>query len=368
MPPMFLSQQQGQCMFFMANLRITLLSSCVPKANYYTQTIPNPRDGNNRLTKRGSRPSHPLLKAYDNEIQGTLFKTFLKKIFYIYFLIMLAGIMPAFADAGDDDKGIEDNRTFHVYDDVDLVSTLKFSYGKPNIIIKSVYPQLASETMRDGIDNFNELAMAIVQDEINQFRAKVKDYSFAQKTLPRTKITNNLYIDYNTSYIKSKHDHIISIRFTIQGFITGISQPYHHHRVINYNLDTSQEIELSDLFLPGSNYLALLSNYTSARLNRHLRNKDAISYGTAPMPGNYQIWNIKPNGLLITFEESQVAPRIQGAQTIFVPYSVLREIASPDSPVAACILHKKRCSSTHLLTGGFIDEATKSNPQKTKFL
>lgn len=60
----------------------------------------------------------------------------------------LVSITSAFASDMDDDSGLEDNMTFHVYDDVDLVSTLKFEYGKPRIIIKSVYPQLAALTER----------------------------------------------------------------------------------------------------------------------------------------------------------------------------------------------------------------------------
>ncbi len=263
----------------------------------------------------------------------------------------------AFADAGDEDNGIEDSRTFHVYDDVDLVSTLKFAYGRPKIIIKSVYPQLASETDRDGINTFNQIAMGIVQDEMNQFRTLVKGYEFLQKKLPRAKVTNNLYIDYDTSYLKSQYNHIISIRFNIQGFIIGMPRPYHHHRVINYNLDTSQELDLSDLFLPGTDYLSVLSNYTSTVLYRHLQDTQSIAYGTASIPKNYENWNIKPNGLLITFEEKKVAPSIYGAQTVFIPYSALIEVISPDSPIAYCIKHRRRCNNTNLLTGGFIDEA-----------
>lgn len=279
----------------------------------------------------------------------------LKKLIYFSMLWITFAAFPASAAVTDDDSSLEDSMTFHVYDDVDLVSTLKFEYGKPKIIIKSVYPQLASETPRDGVMTFNDLALQIVKDEITRFRALVKSNASAQK-----KASNNLYIDYNTSFIKPAKDHILSIRFSIQGNV-GKNGPYHNHISVNYNLDKNQKMELSDLFFPDSNYLSVLSDYTQNVLNKQLTNKSKIADGTAPRSKNFQTWNIKPNGLLITFNENQVAPSIFGAQTILVPYSALSHILSTDSPVADCVQHKAKCVRYNLLTGGFIDEAANTS-------
>ncbi|VVC74830.1 Peptidoglycan-N-acetylmuramic acid deacetylase PdaC [Aquicella siphonis] len=279
----------------------------------------------------------------------------------ISFFISLAAFSPSQANPADEDSGLEDSMTFHVYDDVDLVSTLKFEYGRPRIIIKSVYPQLVSETDHAGVDTFNEMALQYVKDEIALFRERVKDHAEAQKKIPKDKITNNLYIDYNTSYIKSKRDHIISIRFSIQGYVGGTAEPYHTHRVLNYNLDKNQAIELSDLFIPGSNYLEILSRYTRFDLARRLKNSSRIADGTLPVPESFANWNIKPTGIVITFDENRVAPDVYGAQTVLVPYSALSEVIAPDSPVADCIAHRSRCLSNNLLTGGFIDEAANTN-------
>lgn len=278
------------------------------------------------------------------------------------FIVLLAicsvfATFPAFADAADDDSGLEDSMTFHVYDDVDLVSTLKFEYGKPRIIIKSVYPQLASETDHDGVNSFNETSLQIVQDEIAKFRSIVKSNAAVQKKMAKGTVANNLYIDYNTSYIKPNRDHIISIRFSVQGFSSGDAYPFHDHIAFNYNLDKGQRIELSDLFIPNSNYLDVLSAYTSKSLERQLKVKNMIADGTAPKPENFQIWNLKPNGLLITFNESQVAPRVLGSQSILVPYSALSQVIAPDSPIDDCMKHNTKCARNNLLTGGFIDEA-----------
>jgi len=263
-------------------------------------------------------------------------------------------------DNNDDminDSSIDHTPTYNLYDDVDLVSTLKFQYGRPRLVIKSVYPQLASDTDNDGVNNFNGLVMQLVQNEIASFQNNIKMHIPSQKIAAKTKGNNSLYIDYDTSYLKSGKDHLVSIRFSTQGYLASMAHPYHYHHVINYNINTSQQIQLSDLFTPNSNYLATLSGYCYQVLSRRLPNKNMISGGTAPTPENYANWNIKPNGLLITFDEYRVAPYVEGAQTVLVPYSFLLSIISPQSPIAACVSHRRRCTSNNLLTGGFIDEA-----------
>ena len=86
-------------------------------------------------------------------------------------------------NASDDDVVKDDSRVFHVYEDVDLVSTLKFDYGKPRIVIKSVYPQLASETDKDGVNTFNQDILDIVNEEIENFKTKVTSFKSTWKNM-----------------------------------------------------------------------------------------------------------------------------------------------------------------------------------------
>lgn len=279
---------------------------------------------------------------------------------WLLFLSCLLTANLALANTNEEDAGLEDNMTYHLYDDVDLVSTLKFEYGKPRIIIKSVYPQLVSETEHEGVENFNRLSIIAMQNAITEFRAQVKDSAALQKELAKEKMTNNLYIDYNTSYVRAKRDHIISVRFSMQSLIAGYAHGFHRHEALNYNIDKSQFLQLSDLFIPDSDYLGILSNYTRKILQNRLKDKEMINEGTSPRPENFAVWNIKPNGILITFDNARVAPRVYGAQTVFVPYSVLAGVISSESPISDCIQHQARCTRNNVLTGGFIDEASNS--------
>lgn len=276
----------------------------------------------------------------------------MKRIILLSILTCLFVCTPLYADdTADDNTGRDDTQVYHVYGNVDLVSSMKFQYGaKPKIFVKYVYPQLEvdSDSLSNnvGIDNFNKQVMDMIQQEITQFKSQAKA---GRK--------NDLYIDYDTSIIRADGDYIISIRFSMQEFIAGMAHPFHFHRVINFNLNKNETITLQDLFQPNADYLDLLSKYSSFALNRRLSDKQLIAKGTAPKPENFNIWNIKPNGLLITFDEYQVAPHINGAQTVLVPFSELKRMISPDSPIADCINHRRSCARSNLLTGGFIDEA-----------
>lgn len=281
-----------------------------------------------------------------------------KRLLLLCTALWLVNIVPALAgyQSADDNTGRDDTQVFHIYKDVDLVSTLKYAYGRnPHYFVKAVYPQLEGDMDNTNIDDFNRRVITLIQDEIASFQNQVINKQDTANTSSKAK--NNLYLDYDTSTIKSNGDHIISVRFTIQGFIAGMAHPYHHHRVMNYDLETGETIELADLFREHANYLAAFADYTSHYLYKRLPDKDLLLAGTAPKAENFINWNIKPTGILITFEEYQVAPYVNGAQTVLVPYAVLKKIMHKDSPIADCVNHRSRCLRSNLLTGGFMDEA-----------
>lgn len=274
--------------------------------------------------------------------------------FFIGVLISLFTIPFSFAQEEDDataNASKDFTPIYHISDQVDLIPTLKFSYSRPRITVKSVFPQLEGDIQ--SIDNFNQLVNKLVEDEISDFKNQV---TLSQAQIANTKLRNNLFIDFDSSVIKSNDSHILSFRFVFQGYIGGKKHPYHYHRVLNYDLENDEKIELSDLFRPGEDYLVVLSNYTRKALFKRLEDTEMILVGTGPHEENFRNWNIKPNGLLITFDDYQVAPSSNGAQTVLVPYAILKPLVSSDSPIAGCIKNRKKCARTNLLTGGFIDE------------
>lgn len=273
--------------------------------------------------------------------------------------ILIASLLSASYVCAEEETAKKDHTPiYHIYADINMKSTVKYENEK-KMVMKYVYPQLTTETPDEFIDKFNAQILDIKDQITAEFKQKVQDNESTLKSLPKelAKGNNNLQVDYDSSTVESGDNYIVSIRFSVSGMIVGMAHPYHYYRVFNYNLDTGEQLELNQLFNPDADYLAVLSNYTRGELEKRLSDKEMVAEGTSPKPENFKNWSVKPNGLLITFDETQVAPYVEGAQTVLVPYSVLKPIIAKDAVIAGCIKHRKSCANSNLLTGGFIDEA-----------
>jgi hypothetical protein len=116
----------------------------------------------------------------------------------------------------------------------------------------------------------------------------------------------------------------------------GGAHPGTFYLAINYDTTTRKILSLADLFEPGTDYLGLVSSLCIAELQTRseLLFPDFATHGAAPMPENYQTWAITPNGLLVVFQEYQVAPYVAGAQTVLIPYQALAEQLDPSGPLS----------------------------------
>ncbi len=252
-------------------------------------------------------------------------------------------------------------QTYSLPDNIKLTSAVKIEYDKPRIVIKEVFPQLTAETPNENVDEFNDLVAEIIENAVAEFKLEASNNQIISKNIPKSALKNNLYIDFSTSFLQSGKYPIISIRFNIQGDIIGQAHGFHKHVTLNFDLKNGEELSLSDLFKENSDYLKIIADYTNGVLSKApAANKELIDNGTKPTEDNFLRWNVKPNGLLFTFEEYQVAPYSSGAQTVLVPYAILNDVIDIDSPINGCVTHKTRCLNSSLLTGGFIDEALNS--------
>ena len=93
-------------------------------------------------------------------------------------------------------------------------------------------------------------------------------------------------------------------------------------------------LRLGQLFLPGSNYLESIANYCIGQLSSRNIGFDSFSTGAQPLQENYGNWNITADGLLITFDEYQVAAYAAGPQEVNVPYAEVQSIIDPHGPLA----------------------------------
>jgi hypothetical protein len=172
---------------------------------------------------------------------------------------------------------------------------------------------------------FNEAVAALVQVEVTAFKEA------APEALDTPEGSS---FDVSFAVISPPGGDLVSLQFGITGYSAGAAHPYHYTRTFNYQLSTGQELTLDQLFLPGADYLNVLADYCKAELQQRLGSDVFFVEGADPKPENYPNWNLSWEGVIITFDEYQVAPYAAGPQMIPIPYAVLKEIIDPQGPAA----------------------------------
>jgi hypothetical protein len=196
----------------------------------------------------------------------------------------------------------------------------------PTYKITSQVPQLTgSDDPR--VVAFNQQLNQLVMDEVDVFRQ-----GFRQ--LPITPLSNGSWLEAKYTLVSQVGD-LWSFKFDFSFYADTAAHPGLNSITVNYDLAQGRELTLSDLFLPNSNYLEMISNYCIAELSKQMYSDSLFLEGAKPTPENYRNWNITPDGLMITFREYQVAPYASGPQTAIVPYRELQTVIYPEGPLAS---------------------------------
>jgi len=197
----------------------------------------------------------------------------------------------------------------------------------PDFTITSRTPKLTgSDDPR--VTAFNDLTASVVQKAISEFKNNLAE----MQPLPDLDVQSTFDVGFT---LFSETGNILSLQFTEEGYVEGAAHPYHILEALNFDLDRGAQITLDSLFQPGSDYLLTIANFCATELtSRDIGFTDAFTQGAAPLPENYQNWNIAPDGLLITFNEYQVAPYAAGHQTVTIPYADLASFINPQGALA----------------------------------
>jgi len=201
---------------------------------------------------------------------------------------------------------------------------LKEEGSSPKYSIDAQVPVLkGSDDPR--VNQFNDEMALLIQQEIGVFKDNVRELA----PVPGSN-GSSLTAKYS---LLSGPGNIMSIKFDIMKYIAGAAHPGTHSRTLTYDLEAGVDMSLQGLFISGSNYLQVISDYCLLKLKSTI--PDLFSTGVDPVAANYQSWNITPDGLLITFDEYQVAAYALGPQTVVIPYSDLKTVINPQGPLAA---------------------------------
>ena len=198
----------------------------------------------------------------------------------------------------------------------------------PPFTITAQTPQLTGSS-DPRVQAFNQRLAELVQKEVETFRT-----NFLQNPNPPLSGGSSLEVTYTLVH---QFGEIWSLKFDFSFYSDGAAHPGLYSLTLNYDLAHNRELTLGDLFLPDSNYLEAISAYCIAELSKQPFFEGPFTEGAQPTLENYRNWNITPQGLMITFDEYQVAPYAAGPQTIIVPYTELHAMLAPSGPLADLI-------------------------------
>lgn len=164
----------------------------------------------------------------------------------------------------------------------------------------------------------NNAVMKMINDCLNQFRKFIKDNGFSL----------NQYYTLNIFYNKYEYSNYLSYVFRISEY-TGGAHPNNTVSTISYNKDNNTIITIESLVKDNEKLLDLLSNESRSILKSNPLFKTDIIYdmmiaGTKPEMKNFKNLAFSKDGLIIFFEQYQIAPYSYGEFNVVIPYSKLK--------------------------------------------
>lgn len=196
--------------------------------------------------------------------------------------------------------------------------------AEPPFTSKVTLPALQLQSGNDPrIQAFNERLYWLAQDQATFFKNDV----IANATVPPIAAGSSIEVQYT---LIGQRGSIWSFKYDIYFYFDGAAHPGSYSLAINYDLGNGRELTLADLFQPGSNYLQVIADYCKAELLSRDSVFESFISGADPTTENYARWNLSNEGLVITFDEYQVAPYAAGRQLVTIPYSAMESIANPN--------------------------------------
>lgn len=177
------------------------------------------------------------------------------------------------------------------------------------------------------LKKFNDQIATLIQQAVDDFENNVV-------SMPPMPVLNGSSFDVQYKLL-SQPGNILSIKFEMLGYVNGAAHPYHLNPTFNFDIESGKALLLADLFLPNTDYLTPISKYCVTELGkRDIGFTSDFAQGADPKPENYKNWNITADGLMITFDEYQVAAYVAGPQAVVIPYGELKSLIDPKGPLA----------------------------------
>lgn len=172
-------------------------------------------------------------------------------------------------------------------------------------------------------DVINGYFKTFVTDSIAQFK---EDTSWAKDNSDSAEAASlSLEISY-THQRSARADNVVFSTGTYTGGAHGLQTT----KTFVFS-PTGQQITLSGLFSNGINGLKTVAPYVRQQLMKMENvNADFVAEGTEPTEANFERFVVTDAGITFIFDPYQVAAYSEGTQTVDVPFSMFRSVASKD--------------------------------------
>lgn len=185
-----------------------------------------------------------------------------------------------------------------------------------NYLIDIKYPQgFQSSEVNSVIKEF----IAKTQD---QFMKSLSDDADTPADAPGK---TGLNITYSVPY---KLKNALSVRFNVSIYHRGAAHPANN--VVVKNFIDGHPVQLTDLFVPGSDYLKSIAAFSKQAITaKKISDEKWIAEGTKPVEKNYEVWSFNNKGINIIFNSYQVAAYVYGEQVVTIPLDTISSMLKP---------------------------------------
>lgn len=190
------------------------------------------------------------------------------------------------------------------------ISEEKIEEETDDLIVSVRYPKTNNKKINQEIDN-------LIESEIDNFKESIMD--------PIEGLASGIYISYIVSLNSPT---ILSIIFDISIYPSGAAHPVSNTNIFNYDLDKERRIDNKEIFT--GNYLDVLSEICTERLIEKIEPDEfminSIYSGAGPTEENYEHIALTENGIVVIFEQYQVAAYVLGKQSIEILASEISDV------------------------------------------
>ena len=201
------------------------------------------------------------------------------------------------------------------------------------LTVEVTYPTVPG-TIQE-IKQTNESLKKLMDEKIAEFEKDAVDSTNAELDIPKevhSTVTGS-------PSIEEQNERYVSIFVGMEWYLRGAAHPFHTIDTYVYDYQNKKLVTVPDLFKQGVDYVVVLSTLSKEDLKAQLKQGDAeyvyneemVREGAAPTKENFSKVLPTKDGLVIYFDEYQVAPYAAGPQQVVIPYAKLKDIIDTES-------------------------------------